>query len=150
MRVFIAMRYWHPFSSETAAAVKAYAPDQLALVPLYPQFSATTTGSSAGAWARAARMAGLNAPTATLCCYPTEPGFVAALAALIRPSLVEAGRAGKPRLLFSAHGLPKKLVRRGDPYQWQVEQSAAAAESLKQQARELVDTVAVFKLQTVE
>ena len=61
------------------------------------------------------------------------PGFVSAAAALLRPALAEASAQGRPRLLFSAHGLPKKIVERGDPYQWQVEQSAAAvAEALGQ------------------
>ncbi len=125
-RVFIAMRYWHPMSDETAAAVKAYAPDQIILLPLYPQFSTTTTQSSCKDWDRAARRVGLTAPTVTVCCYPTEPGFIAALAGLIAPALKRAREKGRPRLLFSAHGLPKKVVRAGDPYQWQVEQSAAA------------------------
>ena len=44
-RVFIAMRYWTPDSRETAAAVKAFAPDEIVLLPLYPQFSSTTTAS---------------------------------------------------------------------------------------------------------
>jgi ferrochelatase len=125
-RVFIAMRYWHPLAAETAAAVKVFGPDEIVLLPLYPQFSTTTTASSHKDWLRAARAAGLNAPTKTLCCYPTASGFVAAMAALIRPKLAEATKAGRPRVLFSAHGLPRKVVSTGDPYQWQVEQTAAA------------------------
>jgi ferrochelatase len=125
-RVFVAMRYWHPLSSETARAVREFAPDRVVLLPLYPQFSTTTTGSSCVDWARAARAAGLDAPTVTLCCYPTEPGFIAAMTELIEPALASAKQAGRPRLLFSAHGLPKKVVERGDPYQWQVEQTASA------------------------
>jgi protoporphyrin/coproporphyrin ferrochelatase len=125
-RVFIAMRYWHPMSDETAAAVKAYAPDRIILLPLYPQFSTTTTASSWRDWARAVRAADLNVPTVTVCCYPAEPGFISALAGLIRPALERARETGRPRVLFSAHGLPKKVVERGDPYQWQVEQSATA------------------------
>ena len=54
-RVFVAMRYWHPLSSETARAVREFAPDRVVLLPLYPQFSTTTTGSSCVDWARAAR-----------------------------------------------------------------------------------------------
>jgi ferrochelatase len=123
-KVFIAMRYWHPMSDETARAVKAYGPDQVALLPLYPQFSTTTTGSSVADWGRAAAQAGLTAPCRTLCCYPTQAGFVAEVAGLLRAALAEAG-AGS-RVLFSAHGLPKKFIERGDPYQWQVEQTAAA------------------------
>jgi len=120
---FIAMRYWHPFAAETARAVAALAPERVVLLPLYPQYSTTTTASSLAEWRKAA--AGLNAETRAVCCYPAERGFVAALAALIRPHLQR--REGQaPRLLFSAHGLPKKVIARGDPYQWQVERTAAA------------------------
>ena len=126
LRVFIAMRYWHPLTEAAVAEVAAFAPERVLLLPLYPQFSTTTSGSSVEAWHRAASAAGLDAPTSTLCCYPRDAGFVAAAAALIRPALVEAESQGRPRLLFSAHGLPKKIVDRGDPYAWQVEASAAA------------------------
>ena len=125
-RSFIAMRYWHPMTDEAAAAVKAFAPDQVILLPLYPQFSTTTSGSSLAVWDHAAQAVGLGVPTRTVCCYPAEPGFVHAMAASTRAAYDEASRAGRPRVLFSAHGLPKKVVRGGDPYQWQVEQSAAA------------------------
>jgi len=126
LRVFTAMRYWHPMSPEAAAEVKQFEPDEIVLLPLYPQFSTTTTGSSIGAWRAAAAAEGIDAPTRVLCCYPTEPDFIAAHARLIRPALDEAAAAGRPRLLFSAHGLPKKIVERGDPYVWQIEQGAAA------------------------
>ncbi len=130
VKAFIAMRYWHPMSEETARAVKAYDPERIVLLPLYPQFSTTTTGSSITAWAAAAARTGLEVPTRTLCCYPTEPGFVAEVAGRLRSALAqaaeEAGGHSAPRVLFSAHGLPKKIVERGDPYQWQVERSAAA------------------------
>ncbi|ALG70302.1 ferrochelatase [Azospirillum thiophilum] len=123
-KVFVAMRYWHPMSAETAARVKAYDPDLVVLLPLYPQFSTTTTASSAKAWAEAAQTVGLTAPTRLLCCYPTQAGFIDATADLIRP-LYEAAKAhGTPRVLFSAHGLPKKVVASGDPYQWQCERTA--------------------------
>ena len=123
-KVFVAMRYWHPMSDEAARAVGTYGPDQMVLLPLYPQFSTTTTGSSVADWTRAAVKAGLTAPTRSLCCYPTQPGFIAEVAELLRAALAEAEDG--PRVLFSAHGLPKKIVARGDPYQWQIEQTAAA------------------------
>ena len=125
-RVFIAMRYWHPMANETAALVKAFGAEQVILLPLYPQFSTTTTASSHRDWMRAAGSVDLDVPTSTVCCYPTARGFVTAMAELIRPHLAEARKIGRPRLLFSAHGLPKKVVRSGDPYQWQVERTAAA------------------------
>ncbi len=124
-RVFVCMRYWHPMSDEVALEVASYGPDRIVLLPLYPQYSTTTTASSLAAWHRAAAGVGLTAPTAALCCYPTEPGFVAAHAALLREKL--AALDGRPvRVLFSAHGLPEKVIRRGDPYQSQVEATAAA------------------------
>ncbi len=125
-KVFIAMRYWHPMSEAAAHAVKAYDPERVVLLPLYPQFSTTTTGSSLEAWRRAAGRAGLTAPSAAICCYPRLDGLVKEVAGLLGSALGEARGQGVPRVLFSAHGLPKKFVARGDPYQWQVEQTAAA------------------------
>jgi ferrochelatase len=127
-RCVIAMRYWHPLTEAAVAAVKAWAPDDIVLLPLYPQYSTTTTGSSLAAWRREAVRQGLDRPTRTVSNYPTEPGFVAALAAAIDATLAEATARGmKVRLLLSAHGLPLKIVRRGDPYPQQVEATAAAA-----------------------
>jgi ferrochelatase len=128
-KCFVAMRYWHPFSRETARAVHDWRPDHVVLLPLYPQFSTTTTGSSLTAWRAAAVQAGLAAPTTTVCCYPTDEGFVTATAALVRTAY-ETARADVPpnvalRVLFSAHGLPEVIIQRGDPYQWQVEQTVA-------------------------
>jgi protoporphyrin/coproporphyrin ferrochelatase len=128
VRVFCCMRYWHPMSDEVAAAVRSFAPEEIVLLPLYPQFSSTTTASSQRSWMRAAASIGLAAPTWLVCCYPTEPGFIAAAAALVRAGIAESEtRTGRPpRILFSAHGLPKKIVSRGDPYPAQVESSAHA------------------------
>ena len=125
-RVFLAMRYWHPRAAETVAQVKAYAPDRVVLLPLYPQFSSATTASSIKEWREVARRKGLACPIAAVCCYPTEDGWIGAQADLIGRGCNEAARAGRPRVLFSAHGLPKKVIAAGDPYQWQVERTAAA------------------------
>ena len=125
-RVFIAMRYWHPMSTETAAAVAEFAPDLVILLPLYPQWSTTTTASSLRAWREAAEVVGLKAETRVVCSYPTEPGFVAAAAELIRPAYERAAQHGRPRLLLSAHGLPKRVAAGGDPYPGQCERTAAA------------------------
>jgi len=124
---FIAMRYWRPRADETVAKVKAFAPDRVVLLPLYPQFSGTTTGSSISDWRDAAAAAGLDAPTSTICCYAQNRGFVAAIASRVRDAIDAAGTAqGPARVLFCAHGLPQKIVDRGDPYQWMVEQTVAA------------------------
>ena len=124
VEVAVAMRYWHPMSGAAARQVAAFRPDRIVLLPLYPQFSTTTTASSLAAWRAAAKVAGIATPTAAICCYPCADGLVEAHAQLIKPVLAAAAEAGEPRLLFSAHGLPKKVVARGDPYQWQVEETA--------------------------
>lgn len=126
VRAFPCMRYWHPLSDAVVADVKAFGPDEIVLLPLYPQFSTTTSDSSLKDWRQAASAAGLNAPTRTVCCYPTEDGFIAAQAKLIAESWSIASAQGPTRLLFSAHGLPEKVIADGDPYQWQVERTCAA------------------------
>ena len=126
VRVFVAMRYWHPMADETAVEVKAFDPQTIVLLPLYPQFSTTTTGSSLADWRRAAGRAGIDAPTKTVCCYPVQDGLMAAQAKLVRSGLEKARPAGTPRVLFSAHGLPERIIEKGDPYRWQVEQTAQA------------------------
>ena len=126
VRVFIAMRYWHPMSEETVEAVKAFGPDEIILLPLYPQYSTTTTASSLKEWHAQAAAQGLKCPTRAICCYPADPGLIRGQAALIGPAFAEAKNYGRPRILFSAHGLPKKIVARGDPYPWQIEQTVQA------------------------
>ncbi len=126
IRVFTCMRYWHPMSDEVAREVKAFAPDQIVLLPLYPQYSSTTTGSSLADWNQAARRAGLKVPTRGICCYPSDKGWIEAQAQLVGKALTQHAGEHTARVLFSAHGLPKKVVDGGDPYQCQVEQTAAA------------------------
>ena len=129
-KCFIAMRYWHPLSVAIARDVKAWEPDEVILLPLYPQFSTTTTASSLQEWRDAASRVGLIAPVTTLCCWFDDPAFIAATAAPIRRALEQARStmpAGTPvRVLFSAHGLPEIIVKQGDPYQWQIERCAKA------------------------
>jgi ferrochelatase len=125
-KVFIAMRYWLPFADETARAVKKFAPDHIILLPLYPQFSTTTTGSSFKNWDAAAKKAELHVPTSRICCYPTHEKYIDAHVALIKNHYEEAKKYGTPRLLFSAHGLPEKIINAGDPYQKQVEATTQA------------------------
>jgi len=126
VRVFIAMRYWHPMTAATVSAVKAFNPDNIVLLPLYPQFSTTSTGSSIKEWRRVAAAQGLAAPTRTVCCYPVEQGYIESLAGLVRPAIEAAQKHGRFRVLFSAHGLPEKIIAKGDPYSWQIEATAGA------------------------
>ena len=125
------MRYWHPFSIEAARAVKPGTRTRSVLVPLYPHFSTTTTGSSLTAWREAAaKPPGWSSPCTTLCCYHSDPGFLRATAAITRRSYEEARATLPPegrrlRILFSAHGLPEAIIKAGDPYQFQVERTVA-------------------------
>ena len=123
VKVFIAMRYWHPLTEETAAEVAAFGPNEVVLLPLYPQFSTTTTESSLKAWNAAYAGPGVSR---AVCCYPAATGWVEAQAQAIGEKLDEA--VGQPvRVLFSAHGIPEKLVTgKGDPYQEQIETTVAA------------------------
>ena len=123
-RVFIAMRHAPPFSEKTAADVKAYGPDKIVLLPLYPQYSTTTTESSLKAWRDATKE--WVVPTCAVTHYPAQEGFLEAIQALILPAMKEARKYGVPRILFTAHGLPEKTIRGGDPYQSQVEETVRA------------------------
>jgi len=124
-RVFIAMRYWHPRAGQTAAEVAAFAPDEIVLLPLYPQYSSTTSGSSITEWMDIVERWHLQAAVHTIRSYPADLAFAAAQADLLQKTLAQAG--GAPvRILFSAHGLPQKIVNAGDPYQVEVEMSAIA------------------------
>jgi ferrochelatase len=118
------MRYWHPFSDVCAREVHAWDPDRILLLPLYPQFSTTTTGSSLDAWRKAAVTAGIAKSVTSVCCWPADPAYVEATAARIRTAYGEARGALSDgtglRVLFSAHGLPESIVKAGDPYQFQI------------------------------
>lgn len=116
----IAMRYWEPFTREAVQRVREIKPDHLVLLPLYPQFSGTTAGSSLNEWDREAQKIGFSIPTSRICCYPTLPGFIKTIAKTTEAALREARTIGEPRVLFSAHGLPLKIIQAGDPYQKQV------------------------------
>ena len=125
-RAVIAMRAWKPFSEEAASALRAWMPERIVLLPLYPQFSTTTTQSSLDDWTRAAASAELSAVRSRVCCYPQADGFIAAQAALIAEAFARKKPDVDYRLLLSAHGLPKRVIDKGDPYRWQVEKTAQA------------------------
>lgn len=125
VRVFTAMRYWHPLTPQVVQDVAAFKPTDVLLLPLYPQFSTTTTGSSLAEWHRWAQNLERQVPTRSLCCYPTQQTYIQAWVQLLTP-LLEAYPDQPLRVLFSAHGLPKRVVEQGDPYQMQIEATAAA------------------------
>ena len=121
-RGYVCMRYWHPMTPAVVKSVERFAPDRIVLLPLYPQYSTATTASSFDEWKK---LATFKVPTTEVVDYPLEPGFIAASVALLKEGLAQAGD-GPTRVLFSAHGLPERVIKSGDPYQKQVEQTAAA------------------------
>ena len=143
---FIAMRYWHPMSLEAAERIREFSPDSIIFLPLYPQYSTTTTGSSLKEWNRCARAVGLTVPVHAVCCYPVEPGWIAAQCDLTVEVLGRIPAEKRFRLLFSAHGLPKKIIMKGDPYQSQVEQTAEAlARALGKRGYDDLDWVVCYQ-----
>ena len=125
-KVFTAMRYWHPRAEEVIGKVKEFAPERIILLPLYPQFSTTTTKSSIMEWYQLAQRERMEIPISPVCCYPSEPNFIEAHAQLLSEAYDAAKVHGRPRVLFTAHGLPEKVIKAGDPYQWQVERTTLA------------------------
>ena len=122
-RVFTCMRYWHPRAMEVLRSVQSYNPEEIILLPLYPQFSTTTTYSSLYEWGLLSQKTTSRATTKTIGCYPLNPSWIKANVLLLRRALVRMGQQ-KYRILFSAHGLPQSIIDSGDPYQWQVEKTA--------------------------
>lgn len=117
VRIFIAMRYWHPFTQEAAKEVKDWAPDECILLPLYPHYSTTTTGSSLTEWEKH-----YSGPCKTICCYPFNEDLIDAHIGKIKQAYSRIKSPENPVLLLSAHGLPEQIIEAGDPYQWQIEQ----------------------------
>jgi ferrochelatase len=124
-KTFIAMRYWKPYAAEVVRDVKAWGADRVILLPLYPQFSSTTTASSLKSWKEAKGPEGV-----TVCCYPDGDKFIDAHARKLVETWEAAGKPANVRCLLSAHGLPEIVVQSGDPYQWQVELTAAKLKPL--------------------
>jgi len=121
-RCFVVMRCWHPRASDVIKKVKEYNPEEITLLPLYPQFSATTSGSSINEWNKLCEKENYNIKTKTICCYPTEDNFIVSHVSLIKKTLSTV-KDRNFKLIFSAHGLPESKIKKGDPYQWHVEET---------------------------
>ena len=124
-KCFVAMRCWHPRAIDVVKKVKEYNPKEIILLPLYPQFSAATSGSSINEWNNLCIKENYIVKTKTICCYPTEDNFIESHVSLIKKTLYKI-KDKNFKLLFSAHGLPEIKIKKGDPYQWQVEESVKA------------------------
>ena len=121
-KCFVIMRCWHPRASDIIKKVREYNPEEIILLPLYPQYSASTSGSSINEWNDLCKEENYQVKTKTICFYPTENNFLESHANLIKKTLKTLENKDF-KLLFSAHGLPENKIKKGDPYQWQVEQT---------------------------
>ncbi len=120
IKVFISMRYWEPCISAVKAEIRNWGADKIILLPLYPQFSTTTTGTFINAWEKAERA------VEKVISYETNAQFIQAHVDNIVDTYQKYGAPENTRILMSAHGLPEKIILAGDPYQQQVEDSCAA------------------------
>ena len=120
-KCFVVMRCWNPRASDVIKKVREYNPIEIILLPLYPQYSASTSGSSINEWNDLGKKENFNIKTKTICCYPTENNFLDSHVSLIKKTIKNLDKNFK--LLFSAHGLPENKIKKGDPYQWQVEET---------------------------
>jgi protoporphyrin/coproporphyrin ferrochelatase len=121
-KCFVVMRCWHPRAVDIIKKVKEYNPEEIILLPLYPQYSASTSGSSINEWKEICKKENYKVKTKTICCYPTENNFIESHVKLIKQTLKTVDNKNF-KLLFSAHGLPEIKIKKGDPYQWQVEET---------------------------
>lgn len=124
-KCFVAMRHWRPFTAAAAQAAADWGATQALILPLYPQFSGATTASSIAEWRRSSIL-----PARAICCWPASHAFAQAHAAAILETWRNHGAPARPRVLFSAHGLPERAVAAGDPYQSHVEMTVAAVRPL--------------------
>ena len=119
-KCFIVMRCWNPRAKDVIKDVQLFDPNEIILMPLYPQYSAATSGSSIKEWKNICKNNNYIIKTSTICCYPTDQNFINAHTKEIKKKIQNLTNF---KLIFSAHGLPEKNIKKGDPYQWQVEQS---------------------------
>ena len=117
-KCFVVMRCWHPRAIEVIKDVQLYNPEEIILMPLYPQYSAATSGSSIKEWNNICKKNNYLVKTNVICCYPTDQNFINAHVKEIKKKIDNIENF---KLIFSAHGLPEKNIKKGDPYQWQVE-----------------------------
>ena len=117
---FVAMRYWHPFTAEAIAQLQAAACDELVLLPLYPQYSSTTTGSSLNEWNRLFRD---DLPVHVADPFYREATYLDAVAEKINEALSRFPCPERAEIVFSAHSVPMSVIEKGDPYQRQIEET---------------------------
>ena len=121
-RCFVAMRYWHPFTAEAIEQLRAADCDEVVLLPLYPQYSSTTTGSSLNEWNRLfSDVLRDDRPVHCVENFYRNAAYLDAVVEKINDSLSRFADPTQPEILFSAHSVPISVIEKGDPYQRQIE-----------------------------
>lgn len=140
VQAYIGMRYWHPFTEEALEQIRKDKIDALVVLPLYPQFSISTSGSSFRVlqeeFSKNAASYGNMVHTVVPSWYD-RPGYIQAVSALLQtelesfsPAEIAEAKEAAPDLppihvLFSAHGVPQSYIEAGDPYQAQIKECVA-------------------------
>jgi ferrochelatase len=119
-RCFVAMRYWHPFTSEAIARLVEAECDEVVLLPLYPQYSSTTTGSSLNEWRRLFRGGG---PVHCVERFYRNTIYLDSVVEKVEEALRRFAVPSLPEIVFSAHSVPVSVIQKGDPYQRQIEET---------------------------
>jgi ferrochelatase len=117
---FVAMRYWHPFTAEAIERLNAADCDEVVLLPLYPHYSSTTTGSSLNEWRRRFRE---DVPVHCVETFYRHELYQLAMAEKIDEALARFDDADCPEIVFSAHSVPVAVIEKGDPYQRQIQET---------------------------
>jgi len=116
------MRYWHPFTAEAIGQLRAAGCDEVVLLPLYPQYSSTTTGSSLNEWRRL-----FHDDIPVYCVEPfyRHPLYLDALVEKVDEALIRFSNPSRAEIVFSAHSVPIAVIEKGDPYQRHIEETVA-------------------------
>ena len=125
---YVAMRYWHPFTESAVGDIKADGIDEVVVLPLYPHFSISTSGSSFRELQRLRQSdaAFEKLPIRCIRSWFDHPGYVGAMAQLIAEEVLGSDGPEQAHIFFSAHGVPKSYVEEaGDPYQKEIESCTA-------------------------
>ena len=127
-KVYIGMRYWHPFTEEAIARIKRDDLERLVILPLYPHFSISTSGSSfrllEQIWKEDPALDQID--YTVIPSWYDRPGYLRAMADLIATELDQFPNPDRVQVFFSAHGVPVSYVEEaGDPYQKEIENCVA-------------------------
>jgi ferrochelatase len=134
--VLIAMRYWKPLTQEVVATVVTGNYEKVVILPLYPHFSVSTTGSSFNEWKRFYK--GLESKLIYINSYQTHPFYLKAINERIDETLLRFPEEIRKdvQLVFSAHGTPVSYVKKGDPYSYHIKETVIGVMKIRNYSHE--------------